>query len=374
MASKTCDSTTLRSLSSMDDQRDATGHVKCRCMSQAYSFQVANLHGFRAVLTVRERGVTDFQGGKGDTNTLFRSYNHRPRLPYNSGEFNPKTLHHSKLAIHEACSATTAAPTYFHSVHLRGRRYIDGGLWANNPAMVAWNEAVYMGESPNGVATNGNIEVSPPVMPKMLLSIGTGARSEASRFGISILNYSLRCITSTTKEEERARETLRIIPGSEYFRLDVPDTQIPGEGLSKIGLAECKKKRIRRLFRKNGVETTTQNGNSRTSSSSPDGTQSITTFDEAINIARDRDSNLRRLAAIRHTHFEPHNFDYKTFDRIRDRTIQYIHHLERDPALGRTDIDRCAHLLWETSRRRRNLTEDRWEAFRKHPDPRFPLR
>jgi patatin-like phospholipase/acyl hydrolase len=42
----------------------------------------------------------------------------------------------------EVAMATSAAPTYLPGVSLRGARLIDGGLWANNPAMVAVTEAV----------------------------------------------------------------------------------------------------------------------------------------------------------------------------------------------------------------------------------------
>jgi uncharacterized protein len=38
--------------------------------------------------------------------------------------------------------ATTAAPTYLAARHLDGRRLIDGGVWANNPVIVALVEAV----------------------------------------------------------------------------------------------------------------------------------------------------------------------------------------------------------------------------------------
>lgn len=38
--------------------------------------------------------------------------------------------------------ATTAAPTYLPAHHLSGRRLVDGGVWANNPAVQAVVEAV----------------------------------------------------------------------------------------------------------------------------------------------------------------------------------------------------------------------------------------
>jgi uncharacterized protein len=42
----------------------------------------------------------------------------------------------------DVAMATTAAPTYFPGKALDGARLIDGGIWANNPAMVALTEAV----------------------------------------------------------------------------------------------------------------------------------------------------------------------------------------------------------------------------------------
>ena len=67
--------------------------------------------------------------------------------------------------------ATTAAPTYFpHTVINEGSAYVDGGLWANNPSMVAYVEAIKIAELHN------EQEIQPKFSANdiHLLSIGTG--------------------------------------------------------------------------------------------------------------------------------------------------------------------------------------------------------
>jgi patatin-like phospholipase/acyl hydrolase len=74
---------------------------------------------------------------------------------YNLGENDVylfKTPHHSrlrrdyKLPMWAVAMATTAAPIYFPAFRLPGShvRLIDGGVWANNPAVVGVTEAVSM--------------------------------------------------------------------------------------------------------------------------------------------------------------------------------------------------------------------------------------
>ncbi|MDX2038852.1 MAG: CBASS cGAMP-activated phospholipase [Isosphaeraceae bacterium] len=80
--------------------------------------------------------------------------------------------------------ATTAAPTYFppHWIDNEAApgQYVDGGLWANNPAMLAYAEAVRIGR-----------DCSPGFRPEdlMILSLGTGDTPmsqmiEASKSGV----------------------------------------------------------------------------------------------------------------------------------------------------------------------------------------------
>lgn len=61
-----------------------------------------------------------------------------------------KTPHHSRLVrdwripMVDVAMATSAAPTYFPAANVDGHRLIDGGIWANNPSVVAIAEAVSM--------------------------------------------------------------------------------------------------------------------------------------------------------------------------------------------------------------------------------------
>ena len=84
-----------------------------------------------------------------------------------------KTPHHSRLRrdwrvpMWAVAMATSAAPTYFPAFQLPDSevRLVDGGVWANNPAMVGVVEAVSMfGESLKSIR---------------VLSVGTGVRPQA---------------------------------------------------------------------------------------------------------------------------------------------------------------------------------------------------
>ena len=61
-----------------------------------------------------------------------------------------KTPHHTRLTrdwripMVDVALATSAAPLYFPAAYVDGHRLIDGGVWANNPAVVAIAEAVSM--------------------------------------------------------------------------------------------------------------------------------------------------------------------------------------------------------------------------------------
>ena len=65
-----------------------------------------------------------------------------------------KTPHHTRLArdwripMVDIAMATSAAPLYFPAARVDGHRLIDGGVWANNPSVIAIAEAVSMLDVP----------------------------------------------------------------------------------------------------------------------------------------------------------------------------------------------------------------------------------
>jgi patatin-like phospholipase/acyl hydrolase len=65
-----------------------------------------------------------------------------------------KTRHHARLTrdhpelLVDVAMATTAAPTYLPAARIGKKRLVDGGVWANNPALVAVAEATSMLDVP----------------------------------------------------------------------------------------------------------------------------------------------------------------------------------------------------------------------------------
>ncbi|OCK86885.1 FabD/lysophospholipase-like protein [Cenococcum geophilum 1.58] len=299
-----------------------------------------------AVVTVRDGGATTFQKEKSaDITTLFRSYDHSARPSVIGLEYNPRVLQRSVLTIPTACSCTSAAPSYFKSVEVNGRRYIDGGVEENNPAKVAWNEALQM-VNPGGLPAQ--------LFPKALVSIGTGRTKAQSRFGwTSFVQWTVKNITETQRNHNDVTGFAAAQPGSSYFRFDVPHNPhgLPYKGLADIGLAECEKKRIKPVV--------------------PAHAGAATPLTQCLQRVEQRDGPLRAQATeTQKGGYKPQKYRYVTFNKLRDRTALYCGvGVRPDGTNVLTDIQSCAQLLRTQSLARKAGNQQWWNGFRTHPDP-----
>jgi hypothetical protein len=92
---------------------------------------------------------------------LFRSYNHDEDVVQSRQTYQPVTPGPACQApLCEVARATSAAPRYFESITFMNRKFLDGGLGANNPAKIAFHEVDSMHAHP----------------PALLVSIGTGEK------------------------------------------------------------------------------------------------------------------------------------------------------------------------------------------------------
>lgn len=107
------------------------------------------------------------------TPTLITAYDVRRRAPFFFRQHRAATDDGHDFLVSDLCRATSAAPTYFELPRIRSRsgiRYplIDGGVFANNPAMCAYAEA-------RGLGFEGTPALNRPGAARMrILSLGTG--------------------------------------------------------------------------------------------------------------------------------------------------------------------------------------------------------
>jgi patatin-like phospholipase/acyl hydrolase len=111
--------------------------------------------GDRTFGSSRMRLVIPSYDLRSDKTWLFRT-DHAPHL-HRDG----------RLTMVDVGLATSAAPTYLPSYALNGLRLVDGGLWANNPVLVALVEAVSFLHAPIGdirvfsLGTTSDVSVRP---------------------------------------------------------------------------------------------------------------------------------------------------------------------------------------------------------------------
>ena len=151
-------------------------------------------------------------------------------------------------SVADVLRGTTAAPTYFAPTKQGLDAFIDGGMFANNPALCAYVEATKFPSEPNSKDI-------------MLLSLGTGsinrsyAYHEAKRWGrLNWLRPALEIYSSAASQtvnhqletfyenKDRASNYLRIEPNLNDFEVELGmDVATPHniQNLLKVGASMC---------------------------------------------------------------------------------------------------------------------------------------
>ncbi|EFX06438.1 lipid acyl hydrolase [Grosmannia clavigera kw1407] len=266
---------------------------------------------------------------------------HHARYPEGEAllELNPKSLHKAKAKIWEVCRATTAAPFYFRKIRIEKHKHMDGGVGNNNPADLAWNEAIQM-YSPDD-PKHGKAS--------LLLSLGTGQSKVESRFGKSILSLMFWAKNGITETEgtHLSVTTTTNAARAAYYRLNVPT------GLSDIKLGHCKKK-----ARKPFLPSWTK---------SPPGPDPNGTPEWYIGL---RENATEKGAGS----FRPDQYHYSTFEKLFQLTRKYY---EKERYNNELTVEKviqdCAQRLVNCARLRLEANPERWTRFVSHPDPSHPL-
>lgn len=165
-----------------------------------------------------------------------------------------RTPHSERLArdwreqMVDVALATSAAPTFLPAHRLRGLRLVDGGLWANNPAVVAIAEAV----------SEFKIDLS----DIRVLSLGTtsdlGVRSKRlDRGGFAAWATCATTVILRGQSLAASNAAYHLIPRGQSLRIDpdVPDKLLRLDGVSPdelMGRAEQESRfisdEVRRIF------------------------------------------------------------------------------------------------------------------------------
>ncbi|KAL9052508.1 MAG: hypothetical protein Q9162_005364 [Coniocarpon cinnabarinum] len=289
------------------------------------------------------RCMTPKPDGHFDNTWLFRSYDHVHSYDENLGVLrNPGFVEfgvNPGVKIWEVARATTAAPTYFEEMKVGTHTYLDGGLGANNPAHLAYNNA-------RQISKNAEHRLA------VLISIGTGVRKSRSPFGrlpllgnvLGVLGLARYNLTDTEQTHEYMKDIISASRGSQTlyqrFNVDVD--------LHDMQLDEWKRYRP--------SKRTLNQRESRV---------------QQLDVGRELDDkpaipNLLHSGASED--FKNILRDVKTVNRLQEATRKYLKRETTRPGTPtlpavRPYIYKCAHKLVEQAKGRREDSDDRWRYF-----------
>ncbi|XDG03671.1 hypothetical protein ABKA04_003286 [Annulohypoxylon sp. FPYF3050] len=263
-----------------------------------------------AVTSIRNGGANSHSSKGVDILYLFRSYDSATR--YIDGEINPRVLDRSKLHMNESSRATTAAPTYFPPLKMRGRLFMDGGILANNPSQIALNEATRMCNEPHY-----NKSKKPIRHPLVLVSIGTGGSEGHESFSFGGLLRSLKNKLTDPEPTHRDVRGTCANSGTHYFRFNVQEDKARSVKGLQMGLDDCKKK------------------------------NSKLPWVEKIKKSDITDLELNAQEKNQRGGYKPDKYHYTTFNEIRDQTRAYFNEpYDQSEKKVKDMLEECAKLLF----------------------------
>lgn len=154
------------------------------------------------------------------------------RFDHKEGSLN----RHNKIPVIDVALATSAAPTYFPlaQIELRNNsQYVDGGVWANNPSMIGFAEAIryFVGEGKNydhlkilSISSLNSANGQPPLLKR---------RRSFIKWAPDLFDLSLK------GQSEFANNFLNFLGDNFYSQMDyvrIPSSNIKKEHVKYIAL------------------------------------------------------------------------------------------------------------------------------------------
>lgn len=148
----------------------------------------------------------------------------------------PEMIRDPHRQIADAVLATCAAPTYFpHAVIERGTAFCDGGVWANNPSLVGYAEAVRVAQE----CQRTNIDPCFDREDIHILSVGSGSHryyyNPPENAGLLWWGPKIVDFLFTT-QSQGVISTAKYLLGARYHRMDfeLPDPSWSLDAVEKL--------------------------------------------------------------------------------------------------------------------------------------------
>jgi hypothetical protein len=132
----------------------------------------------------------------------------------------PAGVHDQQIKISDAVIASSSAPTYFPHHQIGDNAYVDGGLWAADPSMLALAETMRIQQFEKRHESNPRYETN----EVHLMSIGTGRTSfswEPPGADAGLLYWAPRTAdVMTTSQVEGIHMPLQFLLGDRYHHIN----------------------------------------------------------------------------------------------------------------------------------------------------------